>query len=95
MRTRGLQTLLSPKPLHLIVVHFPALSPEQAVGHPPAPADVLSGDVAETMPELCLLQACDIATMGVGAAVLTHHPSYPPLGCPVHSISFSPLSQER
>jgi len=57
------------------VVHRPAFSPQQAVGHPPAPADVLSGDLAKTTPELGLLQIDNLAAMALGAAVLAHHPA--------------------
>jgi hypothetical protein len=78
-----LQALLSPEPLHPFVVHAPALSPQQAVSHPPAPADVLGCDLAETMPQLSLLNRDDLDWMALGAAVLTHHTANLPLRCPV------------
>ena len=52
---RPLQALIPPEPLHPFVVHAPALSPQEAVRHPPAPADVLGRDLTETMPQLPLL----------------------------------------
>jgi len=55
-----LQALLSPEPLHPFVVHAPALAPQQAVHHAPAPADVLSCDLAETMTQLSLLDRDDL-----------------------------------
>ncbi len=55
------------------MVHRPALSPEQAVGHAAAPADVLSGEFAELMPQLCLRQVDDLDAVALGAAVLAHH----------------------
>ena len=81
--SRPLQAFLAPEPLHPLVVHAPALSPEQAVGHPPAPADVLSSDLAETMPQLSLLDRDDLGRMALSAAVLAYHPADLPLGCPV------------
>jgi hypothetical protein len=54
--------------LHPLVVHGPALSPEQAVGHAPAPSDVLRRDLAETVPELGLLQVDNLAAMTLGDA---------------------------
>ena len=44
---------------------------------------MFSGDVAETMPELGLLQVDDLGRMALGAAVLAHDPADLPLGCPV------------
>jgi hypothetical protein len=70
-----LQTLLAPESLHPLVIHGPALSPQQAVGHAPPPADVLRCDLAEPMAELCLLQVNDPAGMALGAAVLPHNPA--------------------
>jgi len=70
-----LQTFLPPKPLHPLVIDGPALPPQQAVGHAPAPADVLSCDLLETMAELCLLDVDDLAAMPLGAPVLSHNPA--------------------
>jgi hypothetical protein len=42
------------------------------MGHSPAPADVLSGDLAETMPQLGLLKIDDLADMPLAAAMLAH-----------------------
>ena len=53
------------------------------MSHPPAPADVLSGDLAVTMPQLGLLKIDDLADMALAAAVLAHHAADPPLRCPV------------
>jgi hypothetical protein len=53
------------------VVHTPAFPAQQAVGHPAAPADVLGCDLAEAMPQLGLLNVDDLATMALGAAVLS------------------------
>ena len=78
-----LEALLAPEPVHPLVVYRPAFSPQQAVGHAPAPADVLSCDLAETMPQLGLLKIDDLADMALAAAVLAHQSADPPLGCPV------------
>jgi hypothetical protein len=59
--------------LHPLVVHRPALAPQQAVGHAPAQADVLSGDLPKPLPEHGLLQIYSLAAMALGAAVLAHH----------------------
>lgn len=84
-----LQALLPPEPLHPFVVHAPALSSEEAVGHPPAPANVLSCNLAETMTQLSLLDRDDLGRMTLGAAMLTHHTAGQPLKCP------ATLLQER
>ena len=55
------------------MIDGPALPPQQAVGHPPAPADVLNGNLPETMAELDLLDVDNLAGMALGAAVLPHH----------------------
>jgi hypothetical protein len=60
-----------------------ALPPQQAIGHSPAPADVIGGDFAVTMPQLSLLDRDDLGRMALGAAVLTHHSANHPLRCPV------------
>ncbi len=78
-----LQPLLVPKAVHQLVVHRPAFPPQQAMGNPPAPADLLSGDLAEAMPQLGLLKVDDLADMALAAAVLAHQAANPPLGCPV------------
>ena len=70
-----LQAFLPPEPLHPLVVHAPALPPQQAVGHPPAPADVLSGNLPEALAQLCLLDIDNLAPMALGAAVLPRHPA--------------------
>ncbi len=46
-----------------------------------APADVLSCDFAETMPQLGLLKIDDLADMALAAAVLAHQAADPALGC--------------
>jgi len=71
--------------MHPLVVHQPAFPPEQAIGHPPTPADLLSCNLPEAMPELGLLNADDLAPMELGAAVLAHHAASEPLRypCPV------------
>lgn len=58
-----------------LLVQRPALASEQPVGHPTAPAHVVSGDLAETMPQLGLLQVDNLNEMALGAALRTHHPS--------------------
>ena len=73
--SRPLQAFLPPEPLHPLVIDGPALPPQQAVGHAAAPADVLSRNLPETMPKLCLLQIDDLASMALGAAVLPRHPA--------------------
>lgn len=81
-RSGPLEPFLSREPVHPLVVHQPALSPQQAVGHPPAPPDVRSGDFPEATPELGLLDIDDPATTALGAAVLAHHAAGEPLGNP-------------
>ena len=78
-----LKALLPPDPLHPLVIHTPALSPQHAVGHPPAPADVLGGDLPQPLPEFGLLEPRGAAAMALGAAVLAHNPTGEPLRCPV------------
>jgi len=56
-----LQAFLPPEPLHPLVVHRPALAAQETVGHPAAPADVVRGDLSETIRELGLLQIDDLA----------------------------------
>ena len=55
------------------MIDRPALPSEQAIGHAPAPVDVLSGNLLETMPELCLLDVDNLAGMALDAAVLPNH----------------------
>ncbi len=81
-RSRALQPFLPPETMQALVVHQPALSPQQAVGHPPVPTNVLSLDLPEAMPELGLLDVDDLAAMALGAAMLAHHPTGDPLGNP-------------
>ncbi len=78
-----MQALLPPERVHPFVVHAPALSPQQALSHPPAPADVLSCDLAKTMTQLSLLDLDDPCWMALGAAILTHHTADLPLRYPV------------
>ena len=63
----SLQPLLPPEAVHPLVVHQSALAPQQAVGHAPAPADVLSRDLPEVSPQLGLRDADDFAAMALGA----------------------------
>jgi len=58
------------------------LTPQQAVGHAPAPAEVLGCDFAEATPQLALRDVDDTAAMSLGAAVLAHHPACEPLRNP-------------
>jgi hypothetical protein len=74
-RGRALEPFLPPEPVHPFVVHQPALSPEHAVRHPPAPADVLGCDLPETTPQLGFLNVDNFAGMSLRAAVLAHHPA--------------------
>ena len=78
-----MQTLFPPESLHPIVIDGPALPPQQAVGHPAAPADLLNSDVSETLPELGLFQINDHDGVSLGAAVLPHHPADEALRRPV------------
>ena len=59
-----------------------ALRPQQAVGHAPAPADVLSRDLPEASAQLGLRDADDLAAMALGTAVLAHHAAGEPLRNP-------------
>jgi hypothetical protein len=65
-----LQAFLAPEPVYPLEVHQRALPAQQATSHAPAPADVLGSDLAETPPELGLLQVDDLAAMALGAAVM-------------------------
>jgi len=78
-----LQAFLPPEPLHPLVVHAPALPSEQPISHPPAPANVLSSDLTEPMPQLPLLDRDDLGRTTLGAPVLAYDPADPPLRCPV------------
>ena len=79
----ALQAFLPPEPLHPLVIDHPALPHEEPVGHPAAPADVLSRDVSETLPELGLFQIDDVDGVSLGAAVLPHHLTDKALRSPV------------
>jgi hypothetical protein len=70
-------TTHSHKPGPIKGVTSPALPPQQAVSHAPAPADVLSGDFPEALAQLGLFDIDDLSPMALGAAVL---PSHPPQG---------------
>ena len=70
-----LQAFLPPEPLHPLVIDGPALPPQEAVGHPPAPADVLSGNLPEALAQLGLLDIDNLAPMALGAAVLPRQPA--------------------
>lgn len=72
-----------PEPLHPLLINSPALLPQQAVGHPPSPADVLSRDLPEAMAELLLQDRDDLAVMALRAAVLPHHPANKAFRSPV------------
>jgi len=48
-RGEPLRDLLAPEPVQPLVVQRQAFPPQQALGHTPAPADVLTCDLAETM----------------------------------------------
>ena len=50
--SRPLQAVLPPEPLHPLMVQRPDLPSEHPVGHPTAPAQVVSGEHAETLPQL-------------------------------------------
>ncbi len=60
------------------MVQRPALSPQHAVRHAPAPADVLGGDLKESSPQLSLLDIDKLAGMPLGAEVLAHYPASEP-----------------
>ena len=68
--------------MHPLVVQRPALSPHQPVGHPPAPADVLSSDLPEATAQLGLLDVDDLAAMALSVAVLAHQLAGEPLRNP-------------
>ncbi len=70
-----LEPFLPPEPLNPLVVHAPAVPPQQAIGRPPAPADVFSRDLPQSMAELYLLNIDNLATMALGAAVLPRYPA--------------------
>lgn len=55
--------------MHPLVIHGPALPPQQAICHAAAPTDVVRGDLAETLPELGLLDRDDLAALALRAAV--------------------------
>jgi hypothetical protein len=62
-----LQAVLPPEPLHPFMVQRPDLPSEHPIGHPTAPAHVVSGDLAERMPQLGLLQVDDLAVVALAA----------------------------
>lgn len=72
-RSWSLQAQLPPEPLHSLWVHLTAISQQQPVGHPPSPTDVLGRDLAETPPELGLLNVDNLAALALGTAVQNHH----------------------
>ena len=82
--SRALQPFFSPEAVHPLVVHRPALTPQHAVRHPPAPADVLGRDLPEASPPLGLLNVDTLGGMSLSAAVLAHHPAGEPLRDPEH-----------
>ena len=55
-----------------LLIQRPALASEHPVGHPTTPANLVSGDLGETTPQLGLLQVDDLAGVALGAAVLAH-----------------------
>lgn len=77
-----LEALLTPEPVHPFVVHRPAFPPQQAIRHPPAPADVLGFNFPEPKPQLSLLNVNNLAGIPQDAAVLAHHPEGDPLRYP-------------
>jgi hypothetical protein len=72
-RRGPLQTLFPPEPLHPLVIHAPALPPEQPVCHTAAPTDLLSRNLPQAMPELGLFDLDALEAVAVRAAVLVHH----------------------
>ena len=68
-----MEPLLAPEAVHTLVVYQPAFPPEQAIRHPPTPADVLSCELTEAPPQLGLLNVDNLDGMSLSAAVLTHH----------------------
>ena len=82
--SRALQPFLSPEAVHPLVIHQPAFPPEQAIRHPPAPADVLGRDLPEAPPQLGLLNVDNLGGMSLSAAVLAHHLAGEPLRDPEH-----------
>ena len=50
------------------MIDGPALPPQEAVGHPPTPADVLSGNLPEALAQLGLLDIDNLDPMALGAA---------------------------
>ena len=76
-----LQALLPPETVPPLVVHGPALPPQQAVGYEQA-SDVhrtarcalqRNLSLPQTLPELGLLDVDGFATVALGAPVLAHH----------------------
>ena len=65
--SRPLQAFLPPEPLHPPMVQRPDLPSGHPLGHPTAPAHVVSGDLAEKMPQLGLLQVDDLAVVALAA----------------------------
>ena len=73
--------------MHPLVIHQPAFPPEQAIRHPPAPADVIGRDLPEASPELGLLYVDNLGGMSLSAAVLAHHLAGEPLRYPEHGAA--------
>ncbi len=57
------------------MIDDPAITPQQAVGHPQGPADVFGRDLLQAMAELYLLYVDNLAIMALGAAVLPRYPT--------------------
>lgn len=81
-RDSTLEPFIAPESVHTLVVHEPALWPQQAVSHSPAPADVLCCDLPEASAQLCLFDIDDLSGMALGVAVVAHNPAGKAVGNP-------------
>jgi len=91
-RSRALGSFLPHDPVHPLVANQPAFLPQQAIGHPPPPRDVLSCDFREATLEVGLLDIDELAAMALGAAIMAHNPA---VGTELSGVQASCLEYHR
>ena len=95
-REWALQPLLPPETLHPCVIDGPAPHPPpKAVGHPPAPADVFSGDLTEALAQLGLLDVDDLAPHGARCCGFAPPPGRKAFRRPVQACRNATALQRR
>ena len=83
--SRALHPFLAPKGVHPFEIDSPAFPPEQAIRHPPTPADVFSCEIPEASPQNGLLNVDNLGEMSLRVEVLAHDPVGVALLYPEHS----------